>query len=744
MLRNYLTTAWRNLTRKRGYTLVNIAGLAIGIGSALLIFLIVQFELSFDNFHQHKDRIYRLVSVPYKPGSGFPDAGVPLPVAQGLRIDYPQLEGVAAIFGRDAQITIPAWGVQPEKKFEEERSIYFAEPTFFAIFHFPWLAGDPKTVLSAPNQVALTRKTAEKYFGDWTLAMGKIIKYDNSQVFQVAGILQDPPDNSDFPLRVVVSYLSLKGPDLTDWVGTFGRGYCFVRLPEGMSAAKFNDRLHEFVKKHKPAGRVNDGILLQPLSAMHFDAAFDNFTGRTFSKSLISALSLVALFLIILACVNFINLATAQAVNRSKEIGIRKVLGSKRSQLLVQFLGETGLLTFFAVLVAIGLASLVLPALNNLLQIHAIFDLSDPRLLAFLLILTVSVTALSGFYPALRSSGFSPIHAFRSKGTGGSLQGISLRRVLVILQFCIAQILIIGVLVMLSQLNFFRQAPLGFDKESIVDVPIPNDSASVSRLESVRQDLLRLPGIHSLSFSTLKEYVVNETLVRKLGISKPQDILGKEINFWDQKRGPVVGVVKDFNTNSLQNPIVPAVIGCWKDAYQMIGIKMVPGKERQTLASIEKIWNAAYPDYVYTYTFLDDKISDYYQEEGRISKVYTGFAAIAIFISCLGLYGLLSFLVTQRVKELGIRKVLGASVSRIMILLSREFTILIGIAFLIAAPLAFYFAQHWLEGFSFHIKPGILLFLTAVLGSVAVAWFAVGWRAYRAAVSNPIDALRNE
>ena len=801
MTNNYLKSAFRSLVRNKTNSVINIIGLAVGIAACLLIFLIVQFELSFDDFHKNKDRIYRVVSVPYKSGIAFNiTASVPLPVAGGLRMDYPQLEKVAAIFGRDGQITIPAEGKDnAEKKFKEEKSFYYAESSFFDIFHFEWLAGDPKTALSLANTAVLTQETAERYFGDWKTAVGKTIKFENKDIYLVTGILKNIPVNTDFPLKIVASYKSLKNVDLTDWVGTEGRAYCFVLLPPGLKASQFNLYLRDFVKKHKPAEYASQGLLLQPLSEMHFDSRFDNYNGRVFSKELITALSLIGLFLLVIACVNFVNLATAQAVNRSREVGIRKVLGSNRRQLVLQFMGETGLITVLAVLIAVGIASSALPLLNNLLRINLELDFFANRfLILFLFLVTLSAIVLSGFYPALILSGFNPIQTIKNKMTTKMAGGLTLRRGLVVLQFCIAQALIIAVLVVVSQLDYFSHASLGFDKEAIVSVPIPSDSVSVSEMEIVRNRLLQQPGIKNVSFSTfspsdndywnadfkfdhatkksdfpayfkwadadyfktyniqliagrtypasdtLNEFVVNETLVKKLGIKDPRNIIGKEINFWDQKRARVVGVVKNFNDRSLHEQVTPIVLGCWKENYQVIGIKIQPEKAKQTLAAIEKIWNDAYPKYIYEYQFLDEKINNFYREETQLSQLYKIFAAIAIFISSLGLYGLVSFMAVQRTKEVGVRKVLGASVFHIMYLFSKEFTILIAVAFLIAAPLSYYFMQNWLEGFAFRIRLGIGIFLLAIGGSVLIAWLTVGYKAYKAAVANPVNSLRSE
>jgi predicted permease len=797
MFRNFLKTALRTLLRNNIYSAINITGLAVGIAAGLLIFLVIQFELSFDNFHRNKNRIYRLVGVPYKEGTGFvATAAIPFPVAEALRVDYPQLGKVAAIYGRDGQVTIEDQNLG-EKKFNEVGSVYFAEPSFFEIFNFEWLSGNPKTALAEPNTALLTRETALRYFGDWKTAIGKSIKFNNKYIYRVTGILNDIPPNSDFPLKVIVSYKSITNADITDWVGTNGRAYCFVLLPQGLRESKFNTDLHDFVKRHKPPQNASDGIKLQPLADMHFDSRFGNYSGHTFSKELIVSLSLIAAFLLIIACVNFINMATVQAVIRSKEVGIRKVLGSSRRALIVQFLGETALTSFFAVLTALFLAAVCLPFLNRLLDINLALQWNNKVLIVFMIFVMLGVTAFSGLYPALILSRFNPIQTLKNKITVKMAGGISIRRGLVVTQFCISQVLIIGVLVVVSQMNYFRNASLGFDKESIVNVPIPGDSLSQTKMSAVRHELINQPEIKDVSFSTftpldndiwnnfirfdhspektkflvyfkwadadffstyhpeliagraytqsdtLNEIVVNETLVKKLGVRNPKDILGKEISFWD-KRAPVVGVVKDFQTNSMQSPITPILLGCWKDTYQNIGIRIMPGKTKQSLAAIEKIWNTAYPAYVYEFQFLDEKINNYYKEENRLSVLYKIFAGIAIFISCLGLYGLISFMIVQSTKEVGVRKVMGASVVQIMYLLSREFSILIGIAFLISVPIAFYFMQQWLQGFSYHINMGPGLFLSAFAGSMLIAWITVGYRAFKAAVANPIISLREE
>ena len=804
MLKNYFKTAFRSLARNKGYTSINVFGLAIGVGACLLIFLVVRFETSFDNFHAKKDNIYRVASKFHTQDGVDYSAGISFPAGPALRIDFPQLKGVASIFkSGDDQITVEGDG-KIQKKFRED--VYYAEPAFFSMFDFPWLSGNAKAALTQPSSAALTQQMAEKLFGDWQSAIGKTIKYNNDdkEVYKINGILKNPPPNTDFPLGIVVSYSTLKASrikqQMDDWVSTFGAAYTFVELPENYSPEKFNAELPAFAKRHKPAEYAKDSYIAQHLSDMHTDDRFGNFRSHIFSESLVTALTLIGIFLIIIACVNFINLATAQAVNRSKEVGVRKVLGSNRRQLAFQFLGETALITIAAICVALAMAYAALPFLNTLLEVQMTMNFIDtPVLIVFILALFILVTFLSGFYPALVLSRFNPITALKSKISASAVGGISIRRGLVVLQFIIAHILIIGTLIVVSQMNYFRNASLGFDKESIVTLPLPADSISHTKIEYLRNKLSQNPGIKNVSFSlsspsadgnwnsdfkfdhaqktsnfsgnlkwadvdyfktyniqfvagrpyypsdTVKEFVVNETLLKKLGITDPKQAIGKQIDFWDGKMvGPIVGVIKDFNAYSLREPMAPVVLSTWNKVYQTINVKVKQGEEKPVLAMLEKEWNAAFPDYVYEYKFLNETIDNFYKQENQLSQLYKIFAAIAIFISCLGLYGLVSFMVVQRTKEVGIRKVLGANVANIVFLLSKEFTLLILIAFAIAGPIAYYIMNDWLQDYTYRIHLGVTVFLIAIITSMIIAWITVGHQAIKAALMNPVKSLRTE
>jgi ABC-type antimicrobial peptide transport system permease subunit len=723
--------------------------------------------------------------------------GSVFPMANGLRMEFPQLKNVASIFaGFGSQVTTIDPAESENKKFLED-GLFFAEPQFFSVFNFPWISGEAGTALSEPNTVALTESTAQKYFGNWKEALGKNIKVGSKTVCKVTGIIKDPPVNTDFPLRVVLSMATSRNVKSTDWVTSYSDLNTFVVLPDNESEATFNGSLARFAKKHKPEDFKNDGFLLQPLNTIHSDSRFGNYNRHTFSKGLVNALSLIGIFLLVIACVNFINLATAQAIKRAKEVGVRKVLGSSRKQLVIQFLAETFLISLTSILAAICIAAVFLPLLNQLLQASIVLTYS-PVLIGFLFLLLFAVTILSGFYPAIILSGFSPITALKNKITNHS-GSLYLRKALVVFQFAIAQALIIGTLVIVGQMDFFKNAPMGFDKDAVVTVPVPTDSLSRTKYDALKADLLKKPGIKMVSYSmyvpsetahwetefkfdnaikiagfpadmkladadyfrmykmpfvagrpygpsdTVNEIVVNEMMVKKLGLKDPSAALGKLITFNKPEiTAPIVGVVKDFNNYTFEQKIQPVISASRKRSFQIVNIKIETSKTPVVLASIEKTWKAAFPENVYKYQFLDDKIADYYKDENKLATLYKVFAGIAIFISCLGLYGLVTFMAEQRRKEVGVRKVLGASVANIIYLFSREFAILMAIAFVIASPVAYYFMNDWLQNYTYRIEPGIGIFILTIIISMIIVAISIGYRSIRAAVANPVSNLRTE
>jgi putative ABC transport system permease protein len=799
MIKNYFKTALRNLSRHKSNSFINIAGLIVGFAAFLLIFLVIRYEQSFDDFHANKNNIYRVVRIGKNPANREYRTGVPFPVTQTLRAEVPQLKNAAAIFGdNDVQVNITAADGSTLKKFKEPH-VSTAEPQFFKIFNFSLAEGNINNAISEPNTGLLTKDVASKYFGDWRSAIGKTLKIYGLDI-KVTGILNNPPSNTDFPLSVVISYETLvKNTDMNNWGNISDINYCFVHLNNNSSLAQVNQQLAAFVDKHiKP---VNPGydLALQPLSEMHFDERYGNFTGHTFSKDLILALSLIGLFLLIIACVNFINLTTAQAINRAREVGVRKVLGSNRTQLIFQFFGETGITTLIALIGSIVVVLLCLPSLNNLLDIHLSIDiLYSAKFIAIMTAALLLVTFLSGFYPALVLSAFKSVTVLKSSINTNN-KGISFRRGLVVFQFVIAQALIIGTLVVASQMDYFRNADMGFTKKAIINAGFPGDSLSRTKVDFLKNELNKTPGVENVSLSsfkpsegggwytdlrvesnhsatrpdmivcmkpadtgyfrlynlpvvagriyfpsdTVREFVVNETVVKNLGIRKPGDVIGKLINI-NGKTCPIVGVVKDFHVYSLRDPIGPVVLTTMKNQYGLANIKVNMSRAKSIIASMQNTWNKYFPDYVFEYGFLDQSIANYYKQENQLSVLYKLFSCIAISISCLGLYGLISFMAVQRKKEIGIRKVLGAPVRDIVILLSKEFTLLITIAFLIAAPIAWYFMHQWIQQYTYRIMIGVWFFAATILCSLLIAWLTVGYTAIKAAMANPAKSLRTE
>jgi putative ABC transport system permease protein len=815
MLKNYFKTAFRSLTRHPNYTIINIAGLAVGIAVCMMIFIIIQYQTSFDNFHTKKARIYRVLTEYHHADAATTVYGkdVPFPMPGALKTAFPQVEQVAPIFAsHDDKLLVAGDNGTTQKQFKEARGVIFTGPSFFNIFDFPLLAGS-YTSLQEPNNVLLTKETAEKYFGDWKTAIGKTLKLEvggyifehGTDVLKVSGILATIPANTDFQFKVVVAYGTGATGSLmnksTDWEDRTNSGFgCYVLMPPNISVNNFNQQLGAYSRKvESPDDK--DSHIIQPLSAVHYDTQTGNYSNQAISHELLNVLWLIAAFILLIACTNFINLSTAQAVNRAKEVGVRKVLGSNKSQLQIQFLIETFLIVAVAVLLATAITVLTLPYINQLLALSLSFNLlGNPAVILFLLALTIVVTALAGLYPSVVLSRFNPINALKSKLTANAAKGISLRRALVVFQFIIAQALIIGTFIIVQQMNFFMDQPLGFDKDAIVNVPFRVDSAWFSKAAYLKQQLLAVNGVQAVSFSSntpvedandiwstfkfdhaikeqdfkaitkfadeayvpayklqlvagknlkpsnfTQEFLVNESLVKRLGFKNPEEILNKEISIWGDKiKCPVVGVVKDFNDRSFRNDLAPLLITTNVTMYSQAGIKLETKNIAATLASVKTIWEQVFPNFVYDYRFLDDKIAGFYKQENQLSQLYKIFAAIAIFLSCLGLYGLASFMAVQKIKEVGIRKVLGATAGNIVYLFSKEFVILIAIAFVIATPLAWYFMHQWLQDYVYRVGISWWLFAAGGLVAIVIALATISFQAIKAAKANPVKSLRTE
>lgn len=804
MIGNHIKLAFRSLFGRKAHTLINIAGLAVGIAVCLVIFVVIRFELSFDNYHTKKDRIYRVLTEFHHADmpEAFYSNGVPFALPAALKPAIPEIEESSVIFAvGEAQILVLDESGNTQKKFKENSGVFFTEPSLFRIFDIDWLAGDA-AVLSDPGKVVLSRDIARKYFGSWEVALGRHIKWDDQEVLEVAGVLENPPLNTDLQMGIVISYgtgYTKQFAEMGDWDGVNGNLGCYVLLPPGVSQSSVTSKLRSLAEANKREGN-EDSATLQSLAEIHYDTDTGNYSDKAISKNMINALWLVAGFILLIACVNFINLATAQTFIRNKEIGIRKVLGGSRTQLKLQFLTETFLIVSMAMVLALLLTFLSLDYAGELLDLPLSYQmLASSEVVLFMGIILLAVTLLAGIYPAATMSRFSPIEAFRHQLAKIGTEGISLRRALVVFQFVIAQALIFGTLIIVEQMDYFLNQPLGFVKESMLTLPVPRDSVSISKLDYLKNELTSVEGVRDVSFSSdsptedgnswttfafdrateetdfyairkgidadfipayglelvvgrnfrhqnkNKEFLVNETLVKKLGFAEPGQVLDKEINLWEgEVVGTVVGVVKDFHERSLKEEIAPVMLVNEPEWFGLAGIRFVPAEATGVLKSVEGIWSNTYPSQVFEYQFLDNKIANYYQQEKRLSKMYRLAAVLAIFLSCLGLYGLTSFMITERTKEAGIRKVLGANIGQIVYLFSREFMLLIAVAFVIASPLAGYLMTQWLENYSYHIDITIWVYMTGGVMAMCIALATIGYQTIKVAIANPVDSLRTE
>jgi len=806
MIKNYFKIAWRNIVRHKGYSTINVAGLTVGIAACLLIFVVLQYELSFDTFQPGYKHIYRITTETEREGAKSYNSGVSAPAVELFRSHFPGaiVSGMELSYG--SQVTVPAGSGNPadDKKFIENLGVMFLEPQFFQIVNTHWLAGRPDA-LKDPNMVVIDKSSAIKYFGNWKNAVGKTLGLDNVLNLKVAGVIADAPANSDFALKVVVSYSTWKlHPKdygyFDNWNSLSSNSLVFIKFPANFSARAINAQLSNISEKQfdnrKKANKRH--FEAQPLSALHFDTQYDALGDHVTSRATIKTLSFIAVLIIIMASINFINLATAQSVGRSKEVGIRKVLGSSRQQLVAQVFGETTIIVLVAVALAMLVAEAALPYLKNIASVPDDIGIFNTGTLLFLAIVTIAVVLLSGIYPALVVSGFKPVLALKNKITAASVGGIPLRRALVVTQFAISQLLIIGTVIAIKQMNFVNNADLGFDKSAVLVMPGYTDSISLRRIAAFKQQVLQTPGVQAATFAsdvpssdnnsstnfnfnhnkkdpgfdlfmkigdadyfktfglrfvagkgydvsdTMRQVVVNETLVKKLGINRPEQAIGKEISLGNGRWAPITGVVGDFKTNSMRDAVKPIAIYPQKAFESEVAVKIKTNNLSSTVASVQKLWERTYPEYAYNGFFLDESIAKFYKQENQMELVYKIFAGIAIFISCLGLYGLVSFMAVQRTREVGIRKVLGASVSSVVMLFSKEFMILIGISFLIAMPAGWYLMNSWLQTFVYRISMNAWIFIASVAVSLVIACLTVGYKAINAATVNPVKSLRSE
>ncbi|GAB3644144.1 ABC transporter permease [Spirosoma arcticum] len=812
MFRNYLNIALRTLVRNRSFTALNVLGLSVGVASALLLFMAVRYELSFDQFHTDSDRIYRVVRKQVN-ANGNEDftRGNPLPVTAALKTDIPQFEAIVPVYATlSPQITV--LGSKPHtrnftNKFIEQHQGFLAGPEFFRLFNFHWLVGQP-TVLSQPNVVVLSEQYAKKYFGDANLAVGRFLRINNKFTMRVGGILADLPQNTSFPLNIVISY-ETKRRDFTgsfgvtsfdDWYSSSSNDQLFVRLPAHFTAAQADVLLSTFSRKHYNGLREKRVHFLSPLADVHHDERFGGITAEVLPvpRQRLWNMVLVGVVILLMACINFINIASAMATRRAKEVGIRKVMGSKKSQLIGQFLLETGLIVSVAVGLGVGMAYAALPLMSQLFSLPADPSIYfQPGVALGLLGLLVMLTALAGLYPALILSSFSPLAVFRNRVASGWMRGITLRQGLIVVQFTAALVLIISMIINFRQMDFLSRMKLGFQKEGVFYFAM--DPEYGQRNTTLRNELIRIPGVSSVTFSsdlpssdskwqstfaftnlskdedftvsikmtdgdycktfgialvagasyttndTVLKFVVNETLLKKLNIRNPASVIGRKLRIGGESPAEIIGVVKDFHTNSaLEGGIQPLLMMPEKKFFLAGSVMIRSQNLTQTTEQIKATYAKVFPEVAFLSKFYGETLANYYEAEQQMGLLYRVFSGLTIFIACLGLFGLMAFTAEQRTKEIGVRKVLGASIASIVALLSKDFLKLVGVAIVVASPIAWYVMNHWLQGFAYKINIEWWMFAIAGLLAVGIALLTVSVQSVKAALMNPVKSLRSE
>ncbi|MFT3823421.1 MAG: ABC transporter permease [Chitinophagaceae bacterium] len=816
MFRNYFITTFRNLTRNKVNTFINVAGLAVSIACCIFIYVLVKHERTFDSFHSKSHRTYRIVS-DYKSQEGISHNGYTFfPMATAMRTDFPELESVTQVYNGNAIVSIT--NAAGDRKNFEENEMTFADNWFLKTFDYTTLAGDAAQALSQPDEVVLTKGLADKYFGDhsgsgYNDIIGKVITVNKTD-YKVTAVLQDIPRNTNVPFKMLVSFknFAAKNPNLMQsWKESWSDIYTFVTLPEGGSVARIDAGMKAFTNKYLPAEEAPRYTFhLQPLSQVHTDETYDG-TNYATPGILIIAFVTMGLIVLLTACINFINLATAYAVKRAKEIGIRKTLGSGRWQLIVRFMSETLVLVMLAALVALLIASQFIGAFNNYLAF--IVDLGlhiDKTVIYFLVALVLFITLLAGYYPARIMSGYQPIQALKNTITAkntGFANRFSLRKTLVVTQFVITQLLIIGTIVVATQMHYFRSRDLGFSKNDILTVNMPDNDQQKQAL--LRTQLMSQSGIKSVSFSSgpptsasnsfsdfrhksagpeekysiEKKYVdpaylstyniklvagrnlqesdkvtlndsvrnfnavVNEKTIRTLGYKSASEALGQVFTIDGRNDVTIVGVTDNFFNVPLQQEINPCCMFYGTNWVNMAAIKFNnPQAAGNTMAFIQSSWQKLYPDQFFKSLMLDEyfKVKAFYVMEDIMYQAFKIFAVLSIIIGCMGLYGLVSFLALQREKEIGIRKVLGSSVSGIVYLFSREFAWLVLIAFAVAAPLGYFVMSSWLQTFAHRINVSAVHFILAFSLSIIIAGLTIGFQSVKAAMANPVKSLRSE
>ncbi|CAN5479750.1 ABC transporter permease [soil metagenome] len=801
MLHNYLKTALRNLWRYRRVNAISLAGLAVGLACGIVIFLLVSYMFSFDRYHAKADRTYWIVTDLHHDNV-VPTDATPRPLGEILRRDYPFVESavrVENIFGR--VVSVPDGKGGFSKKFDESRTLCFTEPQYFDVFDVAWVNGNPKTALSAPNTAVLSERYAEKYFGT-TDAIGRVLRYDNQTDLTVTGVIKNPPSNTKLRYELLISYstiptlLGSKGQQAMQSWGNVTT-VCFATLRTGVPVEQLASALPVIRKKYLSAQEAKTlDFHVLPLSDLSHNPQY----GGESPYLILYALIIVGLFLVAGACINFINIATAHALKRAKEVGVRKAMGSTRGQLIGQFMTETTLITLAAVVVGMLLAQLGLPALNNALSMLnadlSILDLFLPRSLLWFAGLIVGVIALAGLYPTLVLTRFKPVTALHGQMTTQQVGGLRVRRGLVITQFFITQLFCIGVIVMMAQVRHMQQADLGFQKEAILTVPVPTDNPI--KQQTLRDRMRQVPGVEQVALgaeppasfrrnpipftfdthtapekfptsvkigdtnylslfgikllagrnfrnndTTNAEALINETMVKQLGLRSAAEALGKRLNIWGSDK-TIVGVVNNFYSGELKMGLQPIALLNMHRENNMAALRINPANVPTTQKAIESAWNELFPERVFNATFVDELLKNFYVTERILLALAQVFSVIAILIGCLGLYGLVLFMAEAKQKEIGVRKVMGASTNQLLWLFGREFGWLLAIGFTLAAPVGWFVMNNWLKSYAYRINLGWWVFAVTLSLVTIITLLTVSFQAMKAALTNPAKSLRTE
>ena len=800
MFHNYLSVALRNLRRHPAYSLINIAGLAIGMATCILILLYIQDELSYDRYHPHADRVYRIVDDIESGGQTVQTAGTPTGWGPALKRDYPEIELVVRLRGTES-----AWLVDLGNTIYYERKVIWAGSDLFEMFSIPLAAGDQSIALAEPYSMVISENLALKYFGDGE-AIGKAVNLDNRWDFTVTGVMKNIPTNSHMRPDMFVSYSTMtaiqSGWDLDDW--EYHRNlYTYVRLRENVSPSEFEAKLPAFLERHAGDQYREAGIILrptlQPLVDIHLYSNRESEHEPNGDIRYVALFMAIAFLVLIIACINFINLATARSEMRAREVGVRKVLGANRMQLIRQFLGESVLMAGLAAVLAVILVHLALPAVNEIAGKQLALPITDWMVLAALILGTTLIGLAAGSYPAAYLSGFLPAEVMKGSPETGK-KGLGMRQVLVVIQFSMSIFLLASTAVIHDQLDYIQTKRLGFNKEHVMVIPIvgspqlPNTPVLKQRLsglpgvvgiatttgvpgmralptfgvrpEGMRPedhlmmatlhvdehflDVMKIDVVAGRNFSpdwgtdTTGGVLLNETAVRSLGWGAPADAIGRQferLSFEGVVPGRVIGVVRDFHLRTIHEEIEPAAI--MTSTYHIfVLIRIEPEGISETIGRIEEIWRDADPRFPLDFTFLDEDFDALYRTDRLLGEIFAVFAFLAVFVACLGLLGLASFSIQQRTREIGIRKVVGSSVSGIVLLLSKDFMKYVLWANVIAWPLAYFVMSNWLQNYAYTSEIRYGWFLASGMLALTIAWLTIGAHAVAASRRNPVNALR--